>query len=145
MLFSVSPQVKPLNLTELGALEDQDAGVLIVENINTTVSFFVDVEAYPCPSVVWSFNGTTLGPSNNTFTYNNPCIEASERRFMWTFIMNVVLTPATSGQYMANFTNVNGTTSLPTTYITIPSMLLHLLYFIVRARVKISILEIGQR
>lgn len=121
VLFSVSPKVK--NHTQLGAL-DRDVGVLIVESINSTASFFVDIEAYPCPSVAWSFNGIALGPTNNTFTYNNPCLEASDRSLIWTFTLNVVLTSATSGQYMADFTNINGTTSLRGPYITVPSMLL---------------------
>lgn len=114
--------MKPLNLTRLGALEDQDVGILIIKSINSTVNFFVDVVADPCPNVVWSLNGTALGPINNTFSYNNPCVGGSS--FIWTFTLNVILTSETSGQYMANFTNCNGTTSLPRTYITIPSMLL---------------------
>ena len=122
--FLVSPIVKPLNLTELGALEDQDVGVLIVENTNSTVTFFVDIEADPCPIVVWSLNGIGLEPINDTISYDNPCIESDGSNFIWTFTLNVVLTSETSGQYMANFTNCIGTTSLPRTYITIPSMLL---------------------
>ena len=121
--------MKPLNLAELGALEDQDFGALIVKDNGSTVSFSVDVMADPCPDVLWSLNGTALGPSNITFAYNNPCLEANEGSFIWTFTLNVVLTLATSGQYMATFTNVNGTNSLPRTYITIPSMLLPLQYF----------------
>ena len=131
MLYSVSPKLQPLNLTELGGLEDQDFDILIVKNSNSTVSFFVDIEAYPCPNVVWSLNGTALGVSNNTFTYNNPCIGASQRSLnIWTFTLNVILISDTSGQYMANFTNVIGATSLPRTYITIPSMLLSKYYLL---------------
>ena len=115
--------MQPLNFTELGAVDDRDVGALIVRNNGSTIVFSVDVLADPCPDVVWSLNGTVLGPSNITFTYNNPCTEAGGRSLIWAFTLNVELTLETSGCYMANFTNINGTTSLPRTYITIPSAL----------------------
>ena len=121
LLLFLAPQVQPLNFTELGAVDDQYVGTLIVKNSGSTVRFSVDVEAYPCPSVVWSLDGITLGPSNSTFAYNDPCIETGDRIFTWTFTLNVVLTLATSGCYMATFTNDHGSTSLPRTYITISS------------------------
>ena len=127
-LCLVSPQVQPLNFTELGAVDDRYVGALIVKNSSDNVSFFVDVEAYPCPNVMWSLNGIALGPSNNTFMYNNPCIRINTCDRIWTFTLNVVLTSATSGYYMANFTSVIGTASLPRTYMTIPSMLLYVFH-----------------
>lgn len=120
--FAVSPKVQPLNFAELGAVDDRDVGVLIVRNNGNTIRFSVDVAADPCPDVVWKFNGTALGPSNNTFNYNNPCIEAGDGSFVWTFKLNVVLALATSGLYAANFTNFAGSALLPKTYFTIPSM-----------------------
>ena len=84
--------------------------------------FSVHVIADPCPDITWSFNGTRLGLSNETF---DVCIEVrtpGARSPNWIFTLNVVLTAATSGNYSARFTNIAGTTVLPKTYITIPSM-----------------------
>ena len=111
------------NNSEFNIFDDRNVGALIAMNSGSTVSLSVDVLANPCPSVVWSFNGTALGPSNDTITYNNPCMEESMLN-IWTYTLNVVLTPATSGQYLANFTNIAGTTFLPRAYFTIPGMLI---------------------
>ena len=118
--------MQPLNLTEVGAVDDRDFGTLIVRDNASILSFIVDVVAYPCPDVVWSFNGTTLGPSNNTITYNNPCRAAGDRSIIWTYTLNVVLTLKTSGQYLANFTNIAGTAFLPRAYFTVPGMFIKL-------------------
>ena len=125
VIFAVSPQLQPLNFTELGAVDDRDVGALIVRNSGSIVSFSVDVLADPCPDVEWKFSGTTLGPSNNTFMYNDPCLvfDAGDKNFIWTYTLNVVLTSETSGQYVANFSSVTGTALLLRTYFTIPSML----------------------
>ena len=114
--------MQPLNFAELDAVNDRDVGALIVRNSGSTVRFSVDVVADPCPDVVWKFKGMALGPSDNTFMYNNPCIETGGRNLVWTFIMNVELTLVTSGRYKANFTNFAGSALLPKTYFTIPSM-----------------------
>ena len=82
----------------------------------------MDVVAYPCPDVVWSFNGIRLGPSNETFKYNNACLGACTRGSNWRFTLDVVLTESTSGKYNVSFTNIGGITSLPKIYITIPGM-----------------------
>ena len=119
--YVVSPQVQPFNFSALGAIDDPELGVLIVRDSGSTVSFSVDVVADPCPSVLWSFNGTVLGPSSNTFNYNNPCTEAGGTRLNWTFTLDVVLTATTSGHYSASFTNTVGMVSLPNVYFTIPS------------------------
>ena len=89
----------------------------------STVNFFVNIIADPCPAVVWSFNGIQLGPSNAIFTYNNACSVAGAVSPKWTFTLDVVFTAATSGQYTATFTNIAGTTSLPKIYFTIPGMI----------------------
>ena len=117
--------MRPLNFTKLGAVDDRDVGALIVRNSGNTVRFSVDVVADPCPDVVWKFYATALGSSNNTFMYNNPCIEADSRSLNHSFILNVVLTDTTSGRYSANFTNVAGSALLPRAYITIPGMQQH--------------------
>ena len=84
------------------------------------VNFSVDVVADPCPDVVWSFNSTRLGPSNETFTYNNACAETGANGPSWTFTLSVLLTAATSGSYTATFSNIAGTALLPMAYFTIP-------------------------
>ena len=112
----------PYNFTELGAFDDRDLGALIVQNNGTTVNFFVDVRADPCPDITWFFNGTPLGPSNGTFMYNNACAAADAMSPNWRFTLTVPsLTEDTSGSYTASFSNRNGTTELPTpAYFTIP-------------------------
>ena len=122
MTFAVSPQVQPLNFTELGAVDDRDVGALIIKSNGSTVRFSVDVVADPCPDVVWKFNGTALGSSNSSFMYNDPCINTGGGNLIWKYTLNVVLTSKTSGQYVANFTSDAGTTLLPRAYFTIPSM-----------------------
>ena len=112
--------MQPYNFTKLDAVDDHDLGALIVRDNGSVVTFPVDVVADPCPSVMWYFNGTRLGPNNET---DHACIEAGTRSPNWTFILTVTLTAATSGNYSANFTNVAGTTLLPTIYITIPGIL----------------------
>ena len=110
------------NLTELNAFDDRDLGALIVQENGTTVNFFVDIVADPCPDVMWFFNGTQLGPSNATFTYNNACAAGDARSPNWRFTLTVApLTAETSGSYTASFSNIAGTTQLQTpAYFTIP-------------------------
>ena len=120
--------MQPLNFTELGAaVDDRDVGALIVKTSGSTVRFSVNVVADPCPTVVWKFNGTALGSSNNTFMYmyNNPCIEADSRSLNHSFTLNVVRTSTTSGSYSANFTNAAGSALLLRAYITVPGMHVH--------------------
>ena len=112
--------MQPYNFTEHDAFDDRDLGALIVRDNGTTLSFSVDVVADPCPDVFWIFNGTRLGPSNETFTYNNIC-EAAKAGAR-TFTLSVLLTASTSGSYTANFTNIIGSTQSPAAYFTIPSM-----------------------
>ena len=113
--------MQPYNFTALNAFDDRDLGALIVRDSGSTVTFSVDVIADPCPDVVWNFNGTRLGPSNETFTYNNACVaETGADGPIWTFTLSVLLTTATSGSYAANFSNIVGTATLPKTYFTIP-------------------------
>ena len=120
----VLPDVMPYNFTELGpaAFDDRDLGALIVQDNATTVNFFVDVRADPCPEIIWYFNGTQLGPSNSTFTYNNACADAVQGSSPnWRFTLDVLLTEDTSGSYTADFTNKAGTTRLPRpAYFTVP-------------------------
>ena len=113
--------MQPYNFTELDAFNDRDLGAIFTRDNGSPVSFFVDVIADPCPNIEWIFNGARLGPSNGTFMYNNPCIEADARRPNWMFTLNVVLTAATSGSYSANLTNIVGSTS-PKAYFTSPGM-----------------------
>ena len=122
----VIPQVQPYNYSEFHtSFDDPDIGVLFVLNSSSTVRLSVDILADPCPSVEWSLNGTALDPSNNTIiTYNNPCIEGAGSSLVWTYTLNVVLTSDTSGQYLANFTNIAGTVFLPKTYLTVPGRLI---------------------
>lgn len=107
---------------ELLAFNDRDLGALIVQQNATTVNFYIDVVADPCPEIIWFFNGTQLGPSNSTFTYSNACADAVQGSSPnWRFTLDVVLTEDTSGSYTARFTNIAGTTELPIpAYFTIP-------------------------
>ena len=105
---------------ELNAFDDRDLGALIVQENATTVNFFVDVVADPCPEINWFFNGTQLGPSNDTFTYDT-CAAMDARSPNWRFTLNVALTEKTLGSYTARFNNIAGSTQLPTpAYLTIP-------------------------
>ena len=128
MMYVVIPQVQRCSYSELNVSNDRDVGALIIMNSGSTVSLSVDVLADPCPSVVWGLNSIVLEPNNydyNTITYNDPCIEENNiLNLIWTYTLNVVLTSETSGHYLANFTNIAGTTSLHKVYITIPGMLL---------------------
>ena len=120
---SAIPQVQWHNYAELNAVDDRDLGTLIVMNSGSVVSLSIDVVADPCPDVAWTFNGTALELNNYyNIIYNNPCTQAGDRNFTWTYTLNVVLTPETSGQYLANFTNIAGISFLPKAYLTIPSM-----------------------
>ena len=124
LIIIVIPQVQRYNCSELNVSFDRNVGALIVLNSSSSVRLSVDVLADPCPSVVWIFNGTALGPNNSNITYNNPCMEETSSSLnIWTYILNVVLTSDTSGYYLANFTNIAGTTFLHRTYFTIPGML----------------------
>ena len=120
--LTVSPQVQPYNFTELEAFHDRDLGALIVMNNGSIVSLSINVVADPCPNVVWSFNGTRMSPSNETFAYNNACAEMGATGPIWTFTLSVLLTAATSGQYIANFTNIAGSAQLSEVYLTLPGM-----------------------
>ena len=112
----------PYNFTELGAFDDRDLGALIVQDNGTTVNFFVDVVADPCPDITWFFKGVQLGPGDSMFIYNNACSVADARSPNWRFTLSVpVLTEDTSGSYTASLTNIAGTTQLTTSaYFTIP-------------------------
>jgi hypothetical protein len=114
--------VLPYSFSQLNAFNDRDLGALIVQDNGTIINFWVDVVADPCPDIIWLFNGTQLGPSNETFTYNNPCLNAVEGSSPnWRFTLDVMLTDGTSGSYTATFTNIAGTTPLlPPAYFTIP-------------------------
>ena len=81
----------------------------------------MSVLADPCPSINWTFNGTYLRASD-AIAFNNPCMEGAKGLF-WTFMLNVTVTPATSGSYSANFSNIGGTSQLPKLYFTIPGIL----------------------
>ena len=121
---SVVAEVVPYNFKELGAFNDRDLGTLIVQDNGTTINFFVDVIANPCPVVTWFFNSTQLGPSNDTFTYDDLCRNAVQGSSPnWRFNLAVMLTDETSGSYNATFTNIAGTTPLPTpAYFTVPGI-----------------------
>ena len=113
--------MQPYNFSELDAFDDRDLGALIVRDNGSIVTFLVDVVADPCPDVIWSFNGTRLESSNETFMYYNACAEADANNDPnWTFTLRVLLTAATSGSYTATFSNLAGTASLPKAYFTIP-------------------------
>ena len=115
-------EVVPYNFTALDAFDDRDLGALIVLENGTMVNFWVDVMADPCPTIIWFFNGTQLGPSNATFTYDDPCSNAVEGSSPnWRYNLAVMLTDETSGSYTATFTNIAGTVTLPTpAYFTLP-------------------------
>ena len=89
------------------------------------MSFSVDVVAYPCPSIKWTFNGTLLTVNDN-IVFNNPCMEYSENlQLNWTFTLNVTVLNTTSGSYSAELimNHTNETIQLPKPlYITIPGM-----------------------
>ena len=112
--------MQPYNFTELDAFDDPNLGALIVRDSGSIVSLSVNVVADPCPNVTWIFNGIQPGPSNEIFTYNNPCISADARSPNWTFILNVRLLTITSGNYSASFSNIAGTSHLHRTYLTVP-------------------------
>ena len=116
--------MQPYNFTKLNAFDDRDLGALIVRDNGSIVNFFVDVVADPCPDVVWNFKGIRLGPSNGTFFFNNPCIEADAKSPNWTFTLNVIVTATTSGSYTANLTNIAGSTFSPKAYFTYPGMVM---------------------
>ena len=116
------PNVRPLNFTELDAVDDRDLGALIVRDNGSIISFSVNVVADPCPNVVWILNSTALGPSNSTFIYNNACRAVHGRNSIWTFSLSMVLTSKTSGKFSANFTNIAGTAILLGAYFTVPGM-----------------------
>ena len=119
LLLTVLPQIQPYNLTALNAFDDRDLGVLIVKSSGSTLTFSVDVVADPCPDIVWFFNASRLGSSNETFTYNNACAEAGTAP-NWKFSLCVILMAATSGSYTANLTNIAGNTILSNVYFTLP-------------------------
>lgn len=112
------------NVTKFRAANDSVLGALFVRDNGSTVNFSVSVMADPCPDVVWSFNGTRLGPSNGTYTYNNACTGISVRNLTWIFTLNLTLTMATSGNYSANFSNIAGTVLISKIYFTISGMLI---------------------
>ena len=87
----------------------------------SVANFYVDLVADPCPTVQWSFNGTMLGPTNDTFSYNDPCTEPGATSPNWRFTLDVLLSENTSGPFSAEFTNIAGAVSLPSAYFTIPS------------------------
>ena len=118
----VAAQVVPYNFTALGAFDDRDLGALIVQDSGTVVNFWVDVMADPCPNIIWFFNGIELGPSNDTFNYDNPCSDPPQGSSPnWRYTLTVMLTDETSGSYNATFTNIAGKVALPTpAYFTIP-------------------------
>ena len=119
---SVVAQVVPYNFTALGAFDDRDLGALIVQDSGTVVNFWVDVIADTCSVITWFFNGTQLGPSNETFTYDDPCHNAAPGSSPnWRFNLAVMLMDRTSGSYTATFTNIAETVTLPTpAYFTVP-------------------------
>ena len=116
------PQVQPYNFSKLNAFDDRDLGALIVRDSGSTVRFIVNVVADPCPTVMWSLNGTILGPSNHAIMFNDPCVGTDARNTNWMFNLTVFLTLTTTGSYTANFTNFVGTTLLPKVYFTVPGM-----------------------
>ena len=122
LIFILVPtEVVPYNFTELNAFEDRDLGALIVQESGTTVNFFINVMADPCPDITWFFNNTLIGPSNASFTYNNACADAGARSPNWRFELNVLLSEDTSGSYTARLSNLAGTAPLLTpAYLTIP-------------------------
>ena len=112
--------MQPYNFAELHAFYDRELGAVIVRDSGSTVSLSVNVVADPYPNITWIFNGIQLGPSNEIFTYNNPCISAGARSPNWTFALDVRLLAITSGNYSASFNNIAGTTPLHVAYLTIP-------------------------
>ena len=121
-LYTIFPEALPYNFTDLGAVSDRDLGALIVRDSGSNVTLSVDVAADPCPNVSWIFNGMKLGPSNETFVYNNSCVSANARSPNWTFTLNTRLLGATSGNYSASFSNIAGTSSLHVAYLTVPGI-----------------------
>ena len=119
--FIEPPKVQPYNFTELNAFDDRELGALIVRPNNSALIFSVNVIADPCPVINWTFNGGYLQASD-VIAFNDPCEERTSA-LAWTFMLNVTITPATSGSYSASLSNVGGTARLPKLYFTIPGIL----------------------
>ena len=107
-------------MTELGAEEDRDFGVLLVKPEGTlNVDFFVRVESDPCPTVQWSLNGTSI-TNGSDYIISNPCARGSSP---YTFILTIAkLTECTSGNYSAVFTFLQTQVLLPKAFVTVPSV-----------------------
>ena len=118
--------MQPYNFTKLNATDDRDVGALFTREAGSIVSFSVDIVAYPCPSIEWTFNGTLITTSDEMITFNDPCVDETESlQVNWTFTLNVTLTNATSGNYSAELNNTAGTIQLPkSVYITVPGTIL---------------------
>ena len=110
----------------------------------SVANFYVDLVADPCPTVQWSFNGTMLGPTNDTFSYNDPCNEPGATSPNWRFMLDVLLSENTSGPFSAEFTNIAGAVSLPSAYFTIPSGIIWLNNLCIRALILLAVLSVMQ-
>ena len=111
---------------QLNAADDRDVGALFTRASGSIVSFSVDVVAYPCPSIEWTFNGTLVTIDDMPLiAFNDPCVEdAGNLQMNWTYILNVTITEATSGSYSAELNNTAGTTQLPKpVYFTVPGII----------------------
>ncbi len=117
--YTVPPIALAFNETAVGAVRDRRVGALFMGDFGTMVTVPVSVEADPCPSVQWSFNGSNI-VNGDQYTITNPCSDVNAVS-PYTFMLTVTnLTIETSGAYSAIFTNLAGSSILPDLYITIP-------------------------
>ncbi len=125
--YTVPPTALAFNETSIaGAVRDRQVGTLFMGGFGTMVTVPVSVEADPCPSVQWSFNGSNIA-SGDQYTITNPCSDVNAVS-PYTFMLTVTnLTIKTSGNYSATFTNFAGSGSLSAMYITIPGIQLRYL------------------
>ena len=117
--YTVAPIALAFN--ETGAVRDRQVGTLFMGDFGTMVTVPVSVEADPCPSVQWSFNGSNI-TNGDKYTITNPCSDVNAKS-PFTFMLTVTnLTFETSGAYSAIFKNLAGNGSLSALYITIPGI-----------------------
>ena len=117
--YTAAPTALAFNETDIGAVRDRQVGTLFMGDFRTMVPVPVSVEANPCPSVQWSFKGSTIA-NGDQYTITNPCSDVNATS-PFTFMLTVTnLTNETSGAYSVIFSNLAGSRVLPDLYITVP-------------------------
>ncbi len=116
------PTALAFNETAIGAVRDREFGALFVRNFSSMVTVPVSVDADPCPTVQWYFNGTLIAANDPDYTISNPCTNTSALSpFVFTLTVTN-LTEERSGSYSATFENTGGNGTSPPLYITLPGM-----------------------